>query len=388
MPQAASPPSRSPWRHRALWMTIPVLIGAGGFALAGLSGRPATTAVAPPSTVTTVAAARRDMPRWIAGVGTVTPLNEVMVKARVDGQLDRIAFQEGQMVNAGDLLAEIDPRPYQAALVQAEAAAKRDEAQRRNAELDLSRYQKLSTLQVVPRQQLDSQKAQAESLLATVAADRGAADAARLNVAFTRITAPMAGRVGQRLMDQGAQVHAADTTGIVTVTQIEPITVVFPVSQDLLADVVAAERLRPVHVEATARDGSAVLGRGTLTFVDSQVAASTGQVLLKAQFENHDHALWPGAFVAARLLLDTQAQVITVPSQAVQRDQAGDFVYVVDASHVARQRRITTGLDAEGYTVITRGVAEGERVIVEGQGDIQPGVRVVEASRAQPGASA
>lgn len=388
MAQVVPPPFRSPWRHRALWLTIPLLVGIGAFALVGRSGQPAATTVAPPATVTTVAAARRDMPRWVAGVGTVTPLNEVMVKARVDGQLDRVAFQEGQMVNAGDLLAEIDARPYQAALVQAEAAAKRDDAQRRNAELDLSRYQKLSTLQVVPRQQLDAQKAQAESLLATVAADRGAVDAARLNVGFTRITAPIAGRVGQRLVDQGAQVHAADTTGIVMVTQIEPITVVFPVSQDLLADVVVAQRSRQLLVEATARDGSAVLGRGTLTFVDSQVSASTGQVLLKAQFENHDHALWPGAFVAARLLLDTQAQVITVPSQAVQRDQSGDFVYVVDQAHMARQRRVSTGLDADGFTVITHGVAAGERIIVEGQGDIQPGVRVVEASRARPGASA
>ena len=156
MAQVVPPPFRSPWRHRALWLTIPLLVGIGAFALVGRSGQPAATTVAPPATVTTVAAARRDMPRWVAGVGTVTPLNEVMVKARVDGQLDRVAFQEGQMVNAGDLLAEIDARPYQAALVQAEAAAKRDDAQRRNAELDLSRYQKLSTLQVVPRQQLDA----------------------------------------------------------------------------------------------------------------------------------------------------------------------------------------------------------------------------------------
>ncbi|MGF6493983.1 multidrug efflux system membrane fusion protein [Luteibacter sp. 621] len=388
MPHVVSPPSRCAWRQRALWLTIPVLLGMGGFVLLGLSGQPAATPVAPPATVTTVAAARRDMPQWVAGVGTVTPLNEVMVKARVDGQLDRVAFQEGQMVKAGDLLAEIDPRPYQAALVQAEAAAKRDDAQRRNAELDLTRYQKLSTLQVVPRQQLDAQKAQAESLLATVAADHGAVDAARLNVAFTRITAPIAGRVGQRLVDQGAQVHAADTAGIVTITQIEPITVAFPVSQDLLANVVAAQRSRPLRVEATARDGSAVLGSGTLTFVDSQVSASTGQVLLKAQFDNHDHALWPGAFVAARLLLSTQAQAITVPSQAVQRDQTGDFVYVVDPSHVARQRRVIAGLDTDGYTVISHGLAAGERVIVEGQGDIQPGVHVVEGHRAAVGASA
>ncbi|UPG90527.1 efflux RND transporter periplasmic adaptor subunit [Luteibacter aegosomaticola] len=375
-------PARTPRSRRlrwCLWM-VPIVLAGVVFVLMGPRGGSVAKPAAPATVVTSVAATRRDVPQWISSVGTVTPLNEVAVKARVDGQLDRVAFEEGQMVKAGDLLAEIDPRPYRAALVQAESAARRDDAQRHNAELDLARYQKLSTLQVVPRQQLDAQKAQAEGLLATVAADRGAVDASRLNLSFTRITAPIAGRLGQRLVDQGAQVHASDAAGLVTVTQIEPITVAFPISQDQLQAVVAAQRRAPLQVQATARDGTAALGSGVLTFIDSQVSATTGQVLLKAQFDNHDHALWPGAFVAARMLLATQSQVVTVPAQAVQRDQVGDFVYVIDASHVAQQRRVTTGLSADGVTVVTHGLNEGERVVVEGQGDIQPGTHVAEAT--------
>ena len=381
---APSPsPSPRPYRRGRLLWILPVLAIAA-FALYRHTRAPApvvTPRVA--ALVRTAPASRRDMPRWVPGIGTVTPLNVVTVKARVDGQLDKVAFTEGQMVKAGDLLAEIDPRPYQAALVQAQGAVSRDDAQRRNAELDLERYRKLSSLQVVPRQQLDAQKAQAESLLASVAADRGAADAARLNLSFTRITAPIAGRVGQRLVDQGTQVHASDTTGLVTITQIEPITVTFPVSQDLLGDVARAQGKAELTVVATARDGSATLATGRLVFIDSQVSASTGQVMLKAQFDNRDHALWPGAFIATKLLLATQAQVVAIPSQALQRDQSGDFVYVVDAEGRVASRRVHAGWAADGYTAIDDGMRVGERVVVEGQTDLQSGMHVTERPAAK-----
>jgi multidrug efflux system membrane fusion protein len=332
--------------------------------------------------VTTVAVARRDMPTWVSGVGTVTPINVVTVKSRVDGQLDKVAFEEGQMVAAGDLLAQIDPRPFQASLAQAEGASRRDAAQHANAELDLARYAKLSSLQVVPRQQLDAQKAQAEALLATVASDKGAVDAARLDLSFTRITAPIAGRVGQRIVDAGTQVHASDTTGLVTITQIEPITVAFSVSQDVLASLAEAQRNAPLAVTVSARDGSKELASGELVFIDSQVAAGTGQVVVKARFANRDHALWPGAFVAAKLLLSTQQGALTVPDAALQRDASGSFVYIVDASHMARLRRVQTGVSADGYTLITGGVAVGEHVVIEGQGDLQPDVAVDERNAA------
>ncbi|KAF1004643.1 MAG: Multidrug resistance protein MdtA [Luteibacter sp.] len=371
------PPPGPSRRGHLLWI-LPVL----ALVAFGVYRHARPPAVLKPSPTTalvrTAPASRRDMPHWVSGIGTVTPLNVVAVKARVDGQLDRVAFTEGQMVKAGDLLAEIDPRPYRAALAQAKATVSRDDAQRRNAELDLQRYRKLSSLQVVPRQQLDAQKAQAESLLASVAADRGAADAAELNLSFTRITAPIAGRVAQRLVDQGAQVHASDATGLVTVTQIEPITVTFPVSQDLLADVTRAQGDGELAVLAMTRDGSATLANGRLVFIDSQVSAATGQVLLKAQFDNHDHALWPGAFVAAKLLLSTQAQAVTIPSQALQRDQTGDFVYVVDGDGRVTSRRVHAGWQSDGYTAVDEGVQAGERVVVEGQTDLQPGMHVTE----------
>lgn len=380
----SSSSTSTPRRTRGrLVFAVLAVAAATALGLWWLTSRGSPAPAAPPRTaVTTVAVAPRDMPTWVSGVGTVTPINVVTVKSRVDGQLDKVAFEEGQMVAAGDLLAQIDPRPFQASLAQAEGASRRDAAQHANAELDLARYAKLSSLQVVPRQQLDAQKAQAEALLATVASDKGAVDAARLDLSFTRITAPIAGRVGQRIVDAGTQVHASDTTGLVTITQIEPITVAFSVSQDVLASLAEAQRTAPLAVTVSARDGSKQLASGELVFIDSQVAAGTGQVVVKARFANRDHALWPGAFVAAKLLLSTQQGALTVPDAALQRDASGSFVYVVDAGHTARLRRVQTGVSADGYTLITGGVAVGEHVVIEGQGDLQPDVAVDERSAA------
>src|SRR6201991_1328096 len=361
MPECSMTPAtpkagRRAGRHGWIALLVVVLCAIAWYAS---THRSAAHPAAPAVGVSTAVVARRDMPTWVAGVGTVTPINVVTVKSRVDGQLDKVAFEEGQMVAAGDLLARIDPRPFQASLAQAEGAARRDAAQHANAELDLARYAKLSQLQVVPRQQLDAQKAQAEALLATVAADRGAVDAARLDLSFTRVTAPIAGRVGQRIVDEGTQVHASDATGLVTITQIEPITVAFSVSQDVLAPLAEAQRNGPLAVTVSARDGSKQLATGTLVFVDSQVAAGTGQVLVKARFDNHAHAL-------------------AIPAAAVQRDQTGTFVYIVDGGRTARVRRVETGGDADGFTLIAKGLSAGEHVVIEGQGNLQPDVPVDE----------
>jgi multidrug efflux system membrane fusion protein len=364
--------------HRHRWLAAAVCVIVAGLvfwhfhaAAPSAAPRPATVPVTASATM------RRDMPVWIDGIGTVQPLNVVNVMSRVDGQLDRVAFTEGQMVKAGDLLAEVDPRPFQAALDQAQATTRKDAAQHANALLDLERYRTLSSLQVVPRQQLDTQKAQADSLLATVAADQSAAENARLQLSYTRISAPLSGRVGQRLVDQGSQVHASDTTGLVTITQIEPITVAFSVPQDALPDLVAAQKAAALKVLATSRDGSTALATGTLVFIDSQVAAGTGQILLKAQFDNADHALWPGAFVAARLLLRTDRAALVVPSGALQSDQQGSYVYVIDAAQSVQIRRVTPGVSDAQYTEISQGLADGERIVVDGQANLSPGSHVV-----------
>ncbi|WP_132145109.1 efflux RND transporter periplasmic adaptor subunit [Luteibacter rhizovicinus] len=334
-------------------------------------------------------AEQRDMPVWVSAIGTVQPLNVVTVKTRVDGQLDKVAFTEGQMVKAGDLLAEIDPRPFQATVDQAQANLHKDDAQRANAELDLQRYAKLSSLQVVPAQQLDAQKAQAQSLLASVASDRGAVDGARLQLGFTRITAPIGGRVGQRLVDQGSQVHATDTTGLVTITQIQPITVTFQVPQDVLPEVMDAQAAGQARVSVSTRDGSRHLADGALVFVDSQVDAGTGQIMLKAQFVNEDRSLWPGEFVAARLLLRVQPHAVVVPSRAVQRDQNGAYVYVVDAQHAAQSRPVRLGVANGDLQVVEEGIRVGDTVVLDGQSLLTPGakVNIVPSSAVATGAS-
>lgn len=360
-------------------VVVVVLVAACLFAWHRYAAKPVVKA--PPAAVPVHMAlvGRHDLHVWLNGIGTVQALNTVTVKSRVDGELNTVAFTEGQMVTQGQLLAEIDPRPFRAALVQATANARRDQAMRVNAELDLQRYAKLAQTQVIARQQLDTQRATAESALATVASDNGAVDDAKLQLGFTRIFAPITGRVGQRLEDQGSQVHATDTTGIVTITQLEPITVAFSVPQDALPAVMDAERANTASVRASTRDDGRTLAEGKLSFIDSAVDAATGQILLKAQFDNTDRALWPGAFVAARLLLRTDRQALSVPSQAVQRDQNGAFVYAVDANGRAQPKVVKTGATDGPFTAITSGLAQGDRIIVDGQANVTVGSKVRES---------
>lgn len=325
----------------------------------------------------------RPMPIWLQGVGTVSPLNAVDVKARVDGQLISLAFREGQDVRAGAVLAQIDPRPYKALVDQAAANLAKDQAQLANAKLDFDRATKLAGLGAGTGQNADTLRAQVAALAATVAADRAQLDSARLNLEFTTIRSPVTGRVGIRQVDPGAMIHASDATGIVTVTQMQPIAVLFTLSQDDLPAIRKAGANAPVA--AMGRAEGAELARGALSVVDSSVDSANGKVRMKAVFANQDHALWPGSLIAARLRVSVQDKALLVPSSAIQTSQDGTFVYLVKPDHTVMMRPVKAGASADGQTAILTGVAPGDVVVFSGQSRLESGTRV--EVRAPSGAS-
>ncbi|MGH8778035.1 efflux RND transporter periplasmic adaptor subunit [Paraburkholderia sp.] len=318
----------------------------------------------------------RDFPIRVAAVGTVQALNTVDVKVRVDGQLQRIAFTEGQDVKVGQLLAQLDQGPLTAQLHQAEAAQRKDQASLDNARLDLARYSKLVGIGAATTQVVDTAKAQVEALSASVAADAALVQSDQLQLSFTTLSAPFTGRVGAREADIGSIVHPTDTTGIVTVTQMEPITVLFSVPQDVLPDLLANQAKAPLAVNVTTRSGSTALADGSLVFIDSTVDPTTGQIKLKASFTNRNRTLWPGELVNARVLVRTDAQRLAVPSRAVLNTQNGTQLYVIAANGTAQIRSVQTGVTVDGMTEIRSGVAPAERVVFDGQSRLNPGVRV------------
>ncbi|MBB5502717.1 efflux RND transporter periplasmic adaptor subunit [Paraburkholderia sp. MM5384-R2] len=318
----------------------------------------------------------RDFPIRVAAVGTVLALNTVDVKVRVDGQLQRVAFTEGQDVKAGQLLAQLDQGPLTAQLHQAEAAQRKDQASLDNARLDLARYSQLVGIGAATTQAVDTAKAQVEALSATVAADAALVQSDRLQLSFTTLSAPFTGRVGAREADIGAIVHPADTTGIVTVTQMEPITVLFSVPQDVLPELLANQAKAPLAVNVTTRSGSTPLADGTLVFIDSTVDTTTGQIKLKASFTNTDRKLWPGELVNARVLMRTDAKRLAVPSRAVVNTQNGTQLYVITANGTAQMRPVQTGVTVDGMTEIRSGVARTDLVVFDGQSRLNPGVHV------------
>ncbi len=338
-----------------------------------------------PAVVSVAAATRADYPVFIDGLGQAQAENTVTVRTRVDGQIVKIAFDEGQMVKSGDLLAQVDPRPFQAALDQAKAKQAQDQATLANARLDLQRYSTLAKQSFATQQQLDTQDALVNQLIAQEAADAAAIDAARVQLDYTTISAPIAGRVGFRLIDQGNMVNAAQQTGIVTVAQIEPISVIFTAPQDDLPRISAALAAGQPPVEARTSGGATLLGTGKLTVIDNQVDATTGTIRLKAEFANADHKLWPGQAVAARLRVDIDKMALTIPDRAVQRGPDGLFVYVVGADDRAVTRPVTLSHEDADTAVVAKGLSDGEKVVTAGYFDLQPGARVAVQAEAGGG---
>jgi multidrug efflux system membrane fusion protein len=317
-----------------------------------------------------------DFPIRVAEVGTVQALNTVDVKVRVDGQLQHVAFKEGQDVKVGQLLAQLDQGPLTAQWRQAQAAQRKDEASLENAQLDLNRYSQLVGIGAATSQSVDTARALEKSLAATVAADAALVESDRLQLSFTTLYAPFTGRVGAREADVGAIVHPTDTTGIVTLTQMEPINVLFSVPQDVLPDLLANQAKAQLPVSVTTRTDGAELALGSLVFIDSQVDPTTGLIKLKASFTNTDRKLWPGELVNARVLLETARQRIAVPSRAIVNTQAGTQVFAIAPDGKVQMKAVQTGVSADGMTEIKSGIQAGDLIVFDGQSRLNPGVQV------------
>ena len=347
----------------------------------GTIERPARSALAASATPTAVRVevalvGRGTVPVFLAGLGTVQAFYTVTISPRVDGELFSVGFVEGQMVKPGDVLARIDPRPYQAALDQAVAAKAKDVTQLANARVDLQRYEMLAPEDFTSQQTLETQRALVNQLVAQIDADQAAIDSAKTQLEYTTIRSPIAARTGIRLTDPGNIVHAANATGIVVLTQVQPIAVIFTLPADALPAVRKAMSAGPVKVDALSRDGKTLLGSGTVALVDNLVDQTTGTIRVKAIFPNEDNRLWPGDFVNARLLAHKRSQVLTVPSTAVQRGPNGVFAYVVKADDTVEMRPLQLGEEAEGVTIVEKGLQEGERVTTSNQYRLQPGAHV------------
>lgn len=347
-------------------------------------GRPGMRgALAPVQAATAVSAA---VPRYLSGLGTITAANTVTVRSRVDGQLMALHFQEGQQVKAGDLLAEIDPSQFKVALAQAEGQLARDKATLANARRDLARYQQLSKTNLVSRQELDAQQALVNETLGTIKADEAAVASAQLQLTWSRITAPVDGRVGLKQVDIGNQISSGDTNGIVVLTQTHPIDVLFTLPESDIATIVQAQKAgKTLTVEAWDRTNKQKLSTGTLLSLDNQIDATTGTIKLKGRFENQDDALFPNQFVNARMLVDTQQDAIVIPTAALQMGNDGHFVWVLNSDNKVSKHTVTTGIQDSEKVVIAAGLSAGDRVVTDGIDRLTEGasVEVVEAHNAQ-----
>jgi multidrug efflux system membrane fusion protein len=385
-PDPPAPPARRR-RSMIVWLLSLLVLGAGGaFAWwhwkSGPSQSAKAQAPAPrPVPVVAVKARQGDLPIYLNGLGTVTAFYTVTLRTRVDGQLITVKFTEGQLVHQDDLLAEIDPRPFQVQLEQAQGQLARDQALLTNARLDLQRYQQAS--EAIPRQQVDTAAALVAQYEGAIRVDQGQIDNANLQLTYARITAPISGTIGLRLVDPGNMVHAADATGLAVLTQLQPITVQFSLPQDDLPQVLHAQAAGNPPAEAYDRDLRNRLATGTLLAIDNQIDPVTGTVKIKALFENQDHALFPNQFVNVRLLVEVKQGAVLIPAAAVQRSPQSTFVYVVKADQTVEVRPITLGPTEGDLTTVSDGLAAGETVVTDGVDKLQNGSQV--AAR-EPGA--
>jgi multidrug efflux system membrane fusion protein len=317
---------------------------------------------------------KADFPVYLTGLGTVQGFNTVLVRTRVDGQINRIAFNEGQFVKEGDTLVEIDPRPFQATLDQAKAKKAQDEANLANANLDLQRFTRLG--EFATRQQTDTQRSTVAQLTAQIASDDAAIANAQTQLDYATVKAPFSGVAGLRQVDVGNIVNAATQTGIVTIAQIEPITVIFTAPEDQLPDIKAALAAAPPKTIALSTDGKRVLSTGTLALINNQVDTSSGTIRLKAVFDNKDHALWPGQSVSTRLLVRTLKDATVVPDDAVQHGSDGLYAYTVNQDNKAELRKIKVSQSIDGRSVVDEGLSPGQQVITAGQYKVSPGTLV------------
>ena len=336
--------------------------------------------------VTVAMATKQDIPIYLTGLGTVQASFTVGIHSQVDGKLQEVLFTEGQHVKKGDVLAKIDPRLYQAALDQAKAKKAQDEAQLISANKDLTRFNELVLKNVTSQQSVDQQQGKVDQLKASIAADEAAIDTAQTNLDYTSIVAPNDGRIGVRLVDPGNIVHANDQGSLATLVLTQPSAVMFTLPARSLDNIREALKRGPVEVTAFDQDNRRALATGTLLLIDNQIDPATSTIKLKAMFPNRDEQLWPGEFVNARVLVETRANAVVVPSGAVQRGPKGLFVWVVAANDVAEPRPIEAGSRTEQLTVITSGLSGGERVVTDGQYKLQRGAPVSYAAPATAGA--
>jgi multidrug efflux system membrane fusion protein len=367
---------------------VAVIVGAGAYGWLGLPGLGSarSASVAPPAPrpvpITAGKVVVENFPVYRLGIGTVQAYNTVTVKVRVDGELHKVAFHEGQDVKQGDLLAIVDPRPLEAQLRQAEADKARDEALLANAKLDLERFSALVKREFATRQSVDTQNALVVQYQAAVLHDQAVIDNAQVQLGYTTIVAPLSGRTGVRLIDQGNIVHASDSTGLVVITQIKPIAVVFALPQQYLPEIIDALRRGPVNVLAYDQDNRLNLGEGRLELIDNQIDQGTGSARLKAIFPNDDERLWPGAFVNAWLRLELRRGTV-VPASAVQAGPEGSFAFVIRPDDTVETRSVRVAATWEGKALIESGLADEERVVVDGQYKLRRGTRVIDTAQAR-----
>jgi membrane fusion protein, multidrug efflux system len=374
-----------PRRRSFAWLWILLFAGLcyGGYryyqSLQAKQAAAAAQSAKAPRSISVVSAPVKtgDVPVYLTGLGTVTPYNTVSVKSRVDGQLIAVHFTEGQIVKQGELLAEIDPRPFQVQLQQAEGQLAKDKAQLNDAQVNLARYETLWKEQVIAKQQLDTQRASVGQFEGVIEADQAAIENAKLQLTYARITAPISGRIGLRLVDAGNIIHAGDANGLVIISQLQPITVLFTIPADNLQPILKKLRAgAQLRVDAYDRDNRNKITTGSLLTVDNQIDPTTGTSRLKAVFSNEDGALFPNQFVNCRLLLDTKHNAVIVPAPAIQRGPQGNYVYVIKPDKTATMRAVTVGITEGDNVEIDAGLQGNEMVVVEGQDKLQEGSKV------------